>query len=151
VGDSCHSATRPDLRIGDSFNSHLRRKKSSFIFICKALYRINTTDKQRHSLSHPTDMAATTVFREALNQGISSGNLADIEIILYSHRDSSGRVCRPKALYANRRILNTVPYIKNRESATLDTALAEHRRRLQSALQELYGGSVERLLQQGCN
>ena len=38
MGDSCHSATRPDLRIWDSGNSHSRGKKSLFICICKALY-----------------------------------------------------------------------------------------------------------------
>ncbi|KAF9650018.1 hypothetical protein BDM02DRAFT_3128015 [Thelephora ganbajun] len=58
-------------------------------------------------------MAATTALREALNQGISSGNLVDTMIILYSHRDSSGRVCRPKALYANSHILKTVPYFND--------------------------------------
>ncbi|KAF9650021.1 hypothetical protein BDM02DRAFT_3112835, partial [Thelephora ganbajun] len=59
-------------------------------------------------------MAATTALREALNQGIS---------------DSSGRVCRLKALYANSHILKTVPYFNDREStATLDaTRLGPHR------------------------
>ena len=46
-------------------------------------------------------MAATTALREALNQGISSGSFIDTKIILYSRRDSSGRVSQPKALYAN--------------------------------------------------
>ena len=40
VGDSCHSATRQDLRIGDSVVSHLREKKLVFIYICKALYNV---------------------------------------------------------------------------------------------------------------
>jgi len=71
-------------------------------------------------------MAATTPLREALNQGISSGNLVDTKIILYSHRDSSGRVCRPKALYTNSHILKSVPYFNDRGStATLDTTRAE--------------------------
>ena len=69
-------------------------------------------------------MAATTALREALNRGISSGSFADTEIILYSHRDSSGRVCRPKALYANSYVLKTVPYFKDRES-TVRYARAE--------------------------
>ncbi|KAF9646805.1 hypothetical protein BDM02DRAFT_3118097, partial [Thelephora ganbajun] len=51
--------------------------------------------------------------RQVLNQGISSGNLVDTKIILYSHRDSSGRVCRPKALYTNSHILKTVPYFSD--------------------------------------
>lgn len=71
-------------------------------------------------------MAITVVLREALNQGISSGNFVDTKIILYSHRDSSGRVCQPKALYTNSHVLQTVPYFANRESTTiLDTTLAE--------------------------
>ena len=68
-------------------------------------------------------MAATTALREALNQGISSGSLVDTKVIVYSHIDSSGRVCRPKALYANSHVLKTVPYFNDRESAaTLDIA-----------------------------
>jgi len=87
---------------------------------------INTTDNGRYSFKQPTDMAATTVLREALNQGIASGNLVDTKIILYSHRDSSGRVCRPKALYTNSHILKSVPYFNDRECiATLDTTRAE--------------------------
>jgi len=71
-------------------------------------------------------MAATTALREALNQGISSGSLIDTKIILYSYRDSSGRVCRPKALYTNSHVLRTVPHFDGGEStATLDTAYAE--------------------------
>ncbi|KAF9790973.1 hypothetical protein BJ322DRAFT_1039080 [Thelephora terrestris] len=58
-------------------------------------------------------MAATSALRQALNQGISCGNLIDTKIILYSHRDSSGRICRPKALYSNSRILKTVPYFED--------------------------------------
>ena len=70
-------------------------------------------------------MAATTALREALNQGISSGNLVDTKIILYSHRDSTGRVCRPKALYTNSQVLKTVPYFSDcKHSATLDTPCA---------------------------
>jgi len=67
------------------------------------------------------EMAATIALRTVLNQGISSGNLVDTKIILYSYRDSSGRVCRPKALYANSQVLKTVPYFNDREStSTLD-------------------------------
>ena len=71
-------------------------------------------------------MAATTALREALNQGISSGNLVDTKIILYSHRDSSGRICRPKALYASSHVLKTVPYFNDRKStATLNITRGE--------------------------
>ena len=90
-------------------------------------------------------MAATPALREALNQGISSGSLADTKIILYSHRDSSGRVCRPKALYANSYVLKTVPYFRNSESAvTVDTTRTEPHGCLQSALRELGGATIER-------
>ena len=71
-------------------------------------------------------MTATAPLLEALNQGISSGYLVDTKIILYSHRDPSGRVCRPKALYANSHVLRTVPYFNDRESvAALDNTHPE--------------------------
>ena len=71
-------------------------------------------------------MAATTALREALNQGISSGNLIDTKIISYSHRDSSGRVCQPRALYTSSRVLKTIPYFNDREyTATLDITRGE--------------------------
>ena len=66
-------------------------------------------------------MTATTPLREVLNKGISSGNFIDTKIIVYSYRDSAGRVCRPKALYTNSHILKTVPYFNDSEyTATLD-------------------------------
>ena len=69
-------------------------------------------------------MAATTALCEALNQGISSGNLVDTKIILYSYRDSSGRISKPKALYANSHVLKTVSYFNDRErTSTLDITL----------------------------
>ena len=68
-------------------------------------------------------MAATAALREALNQGISSGKFVDTKIIVCSHRDSFGRACRPKALYANSYVLKTVPYFNDRKyTATLDIA-----------------------------
>ena len=68
-------------------------------------------------------MVATIPLREALNQGITTGNFIDTKIILYSYRDSSGRVCRPKALYANSHVLKTVPYFNDcTYAATLETA-----------------------------
>jgi len=71
-------------------------------------------------------MAATPALREALNRGISSGNLVDTKIIVYSHRDSSGRVCRPKALYTNSHVLGTVPYFNDCEhTATPDITRTE--------------------------
>ena len=68
-------------------------------------------------------MAATTALREALNKGISSGKFVDTKIIVYSHRDPFGRVCWPKALYANSHVLKTVPYFDDSEyTTTLDIA-----------------------------
>jgi len=85
-------------------------------------------------------MAATTALREALNQGISSGNFVDTKIIVYSHRDSSGRICRPKALYANSCVLKTVPYFNDRECpATLDIV----RRTLCHRFKVLFGKFAE--------
>ena len=84
-------------------------------------------------------MAATTSLREALNQGISSGNLVDTKIIVYSYRDSIG-VCRPKALYASSHVLKTVPHFNDGEhTATLDIAPVEtHIHRFESALWEFW-------------
>ena len=63
-------------------------------------------------------MAATATLREALNHGISTGNFIDTKIILYSHKDSYGRVCQPKALYANSHTLKTVSYFNDCEYIT---------------------------------
>ena len=57
----------------------------------------------------------TLALREALNDAISSGRFVDTKIVLFSRRDSSGRVCKPKALYANSHVLKSVPYFKDRE------------------------------------
>ena len=70
-------------------------------------------------------MTATPALREALNQGISSGNFVDTKIILFSRRDSFGRVCRPKALYANSHVLKSIPDFKASECATTFDILQE--------------------------
>ena len=67
-------------------------------------------------------MAATTALRKALNKGISSGHFSDTKIVLYSRRDSSGRVYRLKALYANSHVLKTVPYFNDCERAVASNA-----------------------------
>ena len=64
----------------------------------------------------PGHMAATLPLREALNEGIASGTFVDTKIILFSRRDTSGRVYARKALYANSHILRSVPYFNDRES-----------------------------------
>lgn len=91
----------------------------------------------------PAGMAATTPLHEALNKGTSSGNLVDAKIILYSHRDSSGRICRPKALYASSHVLKTVPYFNDRE-CTATVGFANLMVSFPSAIWELRGVSVER-------
>lgn len=55
-------------------------------------------------------MVVTTALKEALNDAITSGKFIDTKIVLFSRRDSSGRVCKPKALYANSHVLKSVPY-----------------------------------------
>jgi len=86
-------------------------------------------------------MAATTAFREALNEGISCGNLVDTKIILYSHRNSWGHINRPKALYASSHVLKTVPYFNGREyTSSLDiTLIGPHA----IVLKVLFGGFAE--------
>ena len=84
-------------------------------------------------------MAATLPLREALNESISSGRLEDTKIILYSRRDSSGSVCRPRALYASSHVLKTVPYFSDRKSSS--TLLVD--RAVNDALRVLFGTFAE--------
>ena len=60
-------------------------------------------------------MAITAALKEALNDAISSGRFIDTKVVLFSRRDSTGRICKPKALYANSHVLESVPYFKDRE------------------------------------
>ncbi|KAF9778365.1 hypothetical protein BJ322DRAFT_1214739 [Thelephora terrestris] len=62
--------------------------------------------------------ACTAPLREALNDSIASGRFVDTKIILYSRRDSSGVITKPKALYANSHVLKSVPYFSNLLSGT---------------------------------
>ena len=57
----------------------------------------------------------TTALEEALNDTISSGRFIDTKIVLFSRRDGAGRICKPRALYANSHVLKSVPYFKDRE------------------------------------
>jgi hypothetical protein len=59
-------------------------------------------------------MSATLPLQEALGEAISTGQLEDTKIILYSRRKSTGVICKPKALYANSHVLKTVPYFNDR-------------------------------------
>ena len=58
----------------------------------------------------------TLPLQEALNLSIPSGRFPDTKIILYSWRDSSGTISKPKALYANSHLLKSVLYFSNCES-----------------------------------
>ena len=57
----------------------------------------------------------TLPLREALNDAISSGRFVDTKIMLFSRRDGLGRVCKPRALYANSHVLRSVQYFDDRE------------------------------------
>jgi len=61
-------------------------------------------------------MSSYLALREALNASITSGHFVDTKIYLFSHRSTTGRVCKPKALYANSVVLKTVPHFNTRES-----------------------------------
>ena len=67
-------------------------------------------------LTDADKMAATLPLREALIESISSGRFEDTKVILYSRRDSSGTICRPRALYASSHVLKTVPYFNDSKS-----------------------------------
>ena len=60
-------------------------------------------------------MMTTLSLREALNDAISSGRFVDTKIVLFSRRDNIGKVCKPRALYANSHVLKSVTYFKDRE------------------------------------
>src|SRR5258705_7937064 len=55
----------------------------------------------------------TLAFQEALNDSISSGRFVDTKIILFSRRDASGNVYKPKVLYANSHVLKSVPHFND--------------------------------------
>lgn len=57
--------------------------------------------------------ACTPALREALNDSICSGRFVDTKIILFSRRDSSGTITKPRALYASSRVLRTVPHFND--------------------------------------
>lgn len=57
----------------------------------------------------------TPALQEALNDAISSGRFIDTKIVLFSRRDINGRVCKPRALYANSHVLRSVPYFEGRK------------------------------------
>lgn len=65
----------------------------------------------------------TLPLQEALNDAISSGRFIDTKVVLFSRRDVHGRVCKPKALYANSHVLRSVPYFEDCEFALHSSVL----------------------------
>ncbi|KAF9779444.1 hypothetical protein BJ322DRAFT_1167329 [Thelephora terrestris] len=51
--------------------------------------------------------------RSALTDAVVSGVFIDTKFYLFSRRSSSGKVCRPRPLYANSLSLKSVPYFDN--------------------------------------
>lgn len=73
-------------------------------------------DQESMAFPHRHQMAACTpALREALNESISSGHFVDTKIILFSRRDPSGTIRKPRALYASSRVLKTVPHFNDRK------------------------------------
>ncbi|KAF9778364.1 hypothetical protein BJ322DRAFT_495081 [Thelephora terrestris] len=68
---------------------------------------------QRTPTPNSLMIACTPPLLEVLNDSISSGKFVDTKIILFSRRNSSGTVCKPRALYANSSVLRTVPYFND--------------------------------------
>ena len=108
-----------------------------FVYLCPPHFPIWTSKGlEGHSLSLYSSligvrqdtpsftMTITTPLKEAWNDAIYSGKFIDTQIILFSRRDTSARVCKPKALYANSHVLKSVPYFNNREFSPYPTSCA---------------------------
>ena len=113
--------TTVDGVLGAAFTE---RRKPSIDFRRRASERLTDVGIYRGSLhlsvrhTFQTQRAAIMtipVLQEALNDAISSGRFIDTKVVLFSRRDSSGRVCKPGALYASSHVLKSVPYFKTRE------------------------------------
>ena len=64
--------------------------------------------------STPT-MSQPHFLHTALNDSITSGRFIDTKFYVFSRRDQLDRVGTPKALFANSRVLATVPYFEARK------------------------------------
>ena len=64
-------------------------------------------------------MTQPEVLHAALNDSITYGRFIDTKFYVFSRREKSGRVGTPKALFANGRVLRTVPYFETRKRLTL--------------------------------
>lgn len=60
-------------------------------------------------------MLPPQALRSALSDSVTSGVFIDTKFYLFSRRNSSGKVCRPRPIYANSLTLESVPYFKDRE------------------------------------
>ena len=60
--------------------------------------------------------------RCALSDSVTSGVFIDTKFHLFSRRNSSGKVSRPRPLYANSLTLKSVPYFEDREYPTPSAA-----------------------------
>ena len=85
--------------------------------------------------------------REALNKGISSGNFIDTKIILYSRKNSSGQVHRPRALYSNSHVLKQVPYFEDCERIAAFNILNEPHAVLAKCSSEISRSHSQKVLQ----
>ena len=81
----------------------------------------------------------TPSLREALNDSIPSGKFTDTKIILFSRRDPSGNICKPRALYANSHVLKSVPYFNDRKPS-LNSLTSDS---VNNTLQVLFGAFAE--------
>jgi len=61
-----------------------------------------------------TGMDPPQFLLDALTDSITSGTFIDTKLYVFSHRERSGRVGSPRALYCNSRVLNTIPYLSAR-------------------------------------
>jgi len=95
--------------------SYLGRWATTDSIALRSLHDIKrwTTDNDVRDL-----MPATLSFREALNEGIASGTFVDTKIILFSRKNSTGRVYGPKTLYATSHVLKSITYFNHREPLT---------------------------------
>ncbi|KAF9779896.1 hypothetical protein BJ322DRAFT_349753 [Thelephora terrestris] len=58
-------------------------------------------------------MSQPHILHSALTESITSGRFVDTKFYVFSRRHNSGRVGTPKALFANGRVLATVPYFES--------------------------------------
>lgn len=125
------SGASPDIGIyrGPLYLLCMHRLRHTFLFCHQRagralIFARPSIDARQDTLSYTIVMAIATTLKGALNDAISSGEFIDTQIILFSRRDSSGRICKPKALYANSNVLKSVPYFNDRKPRSRSTCCA---------------------------